>query len=786
MNGTATPVTVSYRPYQSKRHSRTPSAFADKSAFSPPVTPPAARSPGPFESPNTPEQRIYANAKYLVPPHTPPPVVSPPTVAVSRSSPSPSPSPSPTTPDANQASVSIPEPKDEPVVSQPEVVESKPIEETPALPTPSPTPEQGATSSESSSQTSSPPTELPPLPASRPSSVRSFDPEPSVPGPSSPGPSSPSSSTAASPRPGVAQRPGSRFRVVSTRASTQPARPSPLRPASHLVPGTSTEPTPNATPAHTRTISSASTPSTLGSPAPRIPSSASAPVALSERLSPGNRNKPLPNVNSVVPQPSLTPPRSNTPTVPRSTTPIIAPPVPRSTTPTAPRSAPPVVVPRSTTPIVAAPSPTTPVPYAVLSRASSASPGAPGMGVVTGGPASSRPAPYRAGFQPKGVYRHRTEEFEAARAKKIDGKRTEEKRLTRRLEKLIDLHFSPKEKEAPPPRTRRTSSFFEDLSELRNKPANELWRGVVESKVASQERAIRIAEQSITKWEDDKDVSACPICTTSFHPLTNRKHHCRLCGRVVCSLPPKPPTRSATCSLLIVADPRTKRIEEVPDMISYGVTLDDKQGEREKYIKGVRVCRDCRAVVAKQQYNIEAATVPTFSRIYQAMLRLEGEIEEDLPQFQELVLSLKIGTHPSSANTSSTAAARKSLLDRFHEYDRLAKRLRALPCPPGGSQERVQIAVATRANLFLQKHMFPLQTLPKMKQLAKAATQSESPPAEDELLYDPGHAVQPLLEQEAMLEQMLSEAQAARKIEDALLLKANLAEIREEIRRVVG
>lgn len=84
----------------------------------------------------------------------------------------------------------------------------------------------------------------------------------------------------------------------------------------------------------------------------------------------------------------------------------------------------------------------------------------------------------------------------------------------------------------------------------------------------------------------------------SFHPLTNRKHHCRLCGRVVCSLPPKPPARPATCSLLIVADPRTRRIEEVPDVIAYGVTLEDKHGEREKYVKGVRICRTCRSVVA--------------------------------------------------------------------------------------------------------------------------------------------------------------------------------------------
>ncbi|CAE6426725.1 unnamed protein product [Rhizoctonia solani] len=730
MNGTA-PVTVSYRPYQSKRHSQTPSAVGS----SPPVTPPIARSPVRFESPNA--DRVYGNGKYLIPPHAqiPPPVSVP-----SRSSPSPSPSPPPTTPEANQTPAPLQ------AAYKPEVVESKTLD-TQTLPTPSPTPEH-ATSSESSSQPTSPLTQLPALPASRPASETA--------GPSSPGPSSPTSSTAPSPRPSIVQRPGSRFRVVSTRgpnASTQPARPSPLRPSSQRT-----------LTAHVRTLSNASTPA---SPLPiaRIPTSASVPVALNEQLSPGNRNKPLP---AVVP-PSLTPPRSNTPTAvpPRSTTPVFAP------TP---------ALPRSTTPVVA-PTPTsnTPVPYAVLSRASSASPS---LANAPGGSANSRPAPYRAGFQPKGVYRHRTEEFEAIRAKKIDGKRTEEKRLTRRLEKLIDLHFSPKEKGAPPPPpNRRASSFFDlDLTDLKSKSANELWRGVVESKAAQQERAIRTAEQSITKWEEDKDATACPICTTSFHPLTNRKHHCRLCGRIVCSLPPKPPSRPVSCSLLIVADPRTRKIDEVPDVIAYGVTLD---GEKDsKYVKGVRICRTCRGVVAKQQYNIETATVPAFSRIYQAMLRLEGQIEDDLPQFQELVLNLKNGTH-ASANASTTAAARKSLLDRFHEYDRLAKRLRALPCQPASSQERVQIAVATRASVFLQKHMFPLQTLPKMRQLAKAATESEA--IEPLPLFDdPGHAIQPLLEQEAVLEQMLAEAQAERKIEDALTLKSNLAEIRNEIRRLVG
>ncbi|KAG9075348.1 carboxypeptidase Y-deficient [Ceratobasidium sp. UAMH 11750] len=595
MNTAATPVNVSYRPYQSKRHSRGSSAFADTPAFSPPVTPPAVnRNVSPFgSSPRNVEQRATSYSQYLQPPRSPP-VVHVPVPAVAslpRSSPSPSPSPSPITPNAIQVAAHDHATKDVVENTKSAVVTSVAADETHALPTPSPTPEQATTESDSSSQPDSPSAQPPALPDSRPSSVRSLEPESSA--PLSPGPSSPSSSTAPPARPALhsafSPRPGSKFRVVSNRTlSTQPARPSPLRPASHTSP-----------PTHVRTLSNASTRSFMSaSPsavASRMTPSASTPISVAlappsresapERLSPGNRNKPLPNVNSVV-SPVATSPRPTTAPLPRSTTPAGP---PRSATPTA-------VPPRSTTPI--APIPRPPVPYAVLSRPTSVSPvpaaGNGSTGVPVGG---QRPAPYRAGFQPKGVYRHRTEEFEAARAKRSDAKRTEEKRLGRRLEKLIDLHFSPKTEKTAPPANRRASSIFDlDLSELKNKSANELWRGVVETKAASQERAIRAAEQAITKWEDDKDVSACPICTTSFHPLTNRKHHCRLCGRIICSLPPKAPNRPATCSLLIVADPRTRKIEEVPDMIAYGVTLDEK--ERQEFMKGVRVCRTCRGVVA--------------------------------------------------------------------------------------------------------------------------------------------------------------------------------------------
>ncbi|KAI0281480.1 FYVE zinc finger-domain-containing protein [Russula aff. rugulosa BPL654] len=462
---------------------------------------------------------------------------------------------------------------------------------------------------------------------------------------------------------------------------------------------------------------------------------------------------------------------------------------------------------RTTSEATDGPSPTVLLPFPVQKTSSSSSsqsptPAAPASPVTSPSPPSTRTstpvrstAPYRPGFQPKGVYRPLTDEFLEARRSRRDNGRVEQTRLERRLEKLINLHFgedADKRATARPKQAKRLSSIWE--LDIRSMASGDLWRGVVQNQGTAGGKAdIRAAEQHITPWQSDADVSQCPLCVASFHPITNRKHHCRLCGQIICSLPVKRPQRPVTCSLLFISDPKSGKIEEVSEGVDYGVrrrtvssvgygASRDSINPDEKFLRGVRICRVCRPALLRKQYVLDRARLPTFSKLYDVFMCLEKEIEDALPQFQELLLTLNSDDRP----TTEASAARKRLLDAFAQYDGLAKRIRALPTSgPGSSQDRVLAAVHTRANIFLQKHMFPLQSLPRPSKSTSPQTKTIDGP-----VIDPNselaHAIQPLLEQEALLESFIEEAKAHRKFEDAKSLKSNLHEIQAEIDKIVA
>ena len=117
----------------------------------------------------------------------------------------------------------------------------------------------------------------------------------------------------------------------------------------------------------------------------------------------------------------------------------------------------------------------------------------------------------------------------------------------------------------------------------------------------------------------------CLMCTElmfrAAFGLSNRKHHCRLCGRLVCSLPPTPPTllavqvqlfsssdpltintplppgtRKEKCSLLLVADWKTGRGEEVEEGFVGWMKLQD--GEDATQINGKRDRRSSRVSIS--------------------------------------------------------------------------------------------------------------------------------------------------------------------------------------------
>ena len=111
-----------------------------------------------------------------------------------------------------------------------------------------------------------------------------------------------------------------------------------------------------------------------------------------------------------------------------------------------------------------------------------------------------------------GYERDHTTDFEQYRRKTVDKTLLEVSRLEKRLTKLTQLLANPS---------------------LENNPQGGglLWSL---TGVKSQRKQ---AEQSIVDWEDDASVQRCPFCQQEFSNYTFRRHHCRLCGRVVCGDP---------------------------------------------------------------------------------------------------------------------------------------------------------------------------------------------------------------------------------------------------------
>ncbi|KAI0875908.1 FYVE zinc finger protein [Hypoxylon argillaceum] len=276
-----------------------------------------------------------------------------------------------------------------------------------------------------------------------------------------------------------------------------------------------------------------------------------------------------------------------------------------------------------------------------------------------------------------GFVRDHTQEFAAIRRKRVDKQTLEISRLEKRLTKLTHILANPPGEVS----TEGGGSLLSPVSSL-----------------SGQRNQRKLLEQSVVTWEEDAKVPRCPFCQQEFGSWTFRRHHCRICGRVVC------------------ADPQTACSSEV----GLNVANTSPAASSEKVGGGsmvidIRMCRDCKSTIFSKRDFVESITrKPPDQRAYETLRQFERGIELLLPAFQRALMPLQDENNPPThAQLQEAAKLRKRLTDSFTKYDLAGRRMRDMKTD-SIAQQRLQKAVYQAASSFLHMHMLPLKNLPRL------------------------------------------------------------------------
>lgn len=226
-------------------------------------------------------------------------------------------------------------------------------------------------------------------------------------------------------------------------------------------------------------------------------------------------------------------------------------------------------------------------------------------------------------------------------------------------------------------------------------------------------------EKSVVPWAPDSDVNLCMTCGKSFM-LTRRRHHCRLCGRIVCN----------KCSHFLPFDLAKKLTNPA---FSYEGDGFHRSGSNSSLnsIFGpegdmhIRTCDECRFLLERRDEQMSQRTIkPVIVQLYERVRTYMNEAEQVLPLYSQMANSLNAGETTHDLNEAQKL---RSKLGKAYENIRtLNKRIAVLgldnPQPPTPRSLRLQQMISAHASAFLQENLLGLPSLPTEDELAKLQT----------------------------------------------------------------
>lgn len=196
-------------------------------------------------------------------------------------------------------------------------------------------------------------------------------------------------------------------------------------------------------------------------------------------------------------------------------------------------------------------------------------------------------------------------------------------------------------------------------------------------------------EQSVVPWQKDEEVKECR-CGKVFEGFFERKHHCRLCGFVVCS----------RCSTYL------------PIRVSKAV------------VNNTRVCLRCDSLVMRRKEKVGNTT--ELEKTFGKLMYFKEQINALMPRYEELLEECRerrVGENELRILYMETSAARDTLMLQFLHLESSAKNLRIEESSNYDKLLRENIYKAMQ--LFLQRNLLKLQMLPSFEDLLKVRKEQE-------------------------------------------------------------
>ncbi|XP_076859254.1 rabenosyn-5 [Brachyhypopomus gauderio] len=242
---------------------------------------------------------------------------------------------------------------------------------------------------------------------------------------------------------------------------------------------------------------------------------------------------------------------------------------------------------------------------------------------------------------------------------------------------------------------------------------------------------IRALEKSVVPWVSDQDVPFCPDCGGKFN-LRNRRHHCRLCGSIMCgkcmefvplvlAYKLTSGTREALCVAGspghgappggggLTVQQQAPRRGSISSLSSVSSVLEEKDEDR------IRCCSHCMDALLRHQHKLEEKDhVPDIVKLYERLRTCMEKVDEKAPDYIRMAESLNAGE--TTYNLETAGSLRLEVQKYYEHIDALSKKILTLglkdEVQPHPKSLQLQRMVRYSATLFVQEKLLGLMSLP--------------------------------------------------------------------------